>query len=110
MKYRINVFVSVVFLTMAFIFNTCIKVQYDLDSLSDKEGNPIFQECEVLDVSYEQTIMPILQDYCLVCHDAGASSGGYDYSDFDQAHVLDYPDGPYGKPFETFARDFTSPT
>ncbi|MGE4288699.1 MAG: T9SS type A sorting domain-containing protein [Salinivirgaceae bacterium] len=28
------------------------------------------------------------------------------YSNYDQAHVLDYPDGPYGKPFETFARDF----
>lgn len=28
------------------------------------------------------------------------------YSDYDQEHVLDYPDGPYGKPFETFARDF----
>lgn len=28
------------------------------------------------------------------------------YSDYDQEHVLDYPDGPYGKPFETFSRDF----
>jgi len=28
------------------------------------------------------------------------------YSDYDQEHVLDYPDGPYGKPFETFAKDF----
>lgn len=28
------------------------------------------------------------------------------YSDYDQEHVLDYPNGPYGKPFETFAKDF----
>ncbi len=28
------------------------------------------------------------------------------YSDYDQEHVLDYPDGPYGKPYETFAKDF----
>ena len=28
------------------------------------------------------------------------------YTDYDQQHVLDYPDGPYGKPFEYFARDF----
>jgi len=28
------------------------------------------------------------------------------YSDYDQEHVLDYPDGPYGKPYEVFARDF----
>jgi hypothetical protein len=28
------------------------------------------------------------------------------YSSYDQAHVLDYPSGPYGKPFETFAKDF----
>ena len=28
------------------------------------------------------------------------------YSDYDQGHVLDYPNGPYGKPYEYFARDF----
>ncbi len=28
------------------------------------------------------------------------------YTDYDQRHVLDYPDGPYGKPFEYFAGDF----
>ncbi|MGW8316886.1 MAG: T9SS type A sorting domain-containing protein [Bacteroidales bacterium] len=28
------------------------------------------------------------------------------YSDYDQEHVLDYPDGPYGRPFEEFAKDF----
>jgi hypothetical protein len=28
------------------------------------------------------------------------------YSDYDQEHVLDWPDGPYGKPWEFFAEDF----
>jgi hypothetical protein len=28
------------------------------------------------------------------------------YSDYDQEHVLDYPNGPYGKSFEQFANDF----
>ena len=28
------------------------------------------------------------------------------YSDYDQEHVLDFPDGPYGKPFEWYAGDF----
>jgi hypothetical protein len=28
------------------------------------------------------------------------------YSDYDQEHVLDYPDGPYGKPYEYYANDF----
>ncbi len=28
------------------------------------------------------------------------------YTDYDQQHVLDWPDGPYGKPFEYFAKDF----
>jgi hypothetical protein len=28
------------------------------------------------------------------------------YSRYDQRHVLDYPDGPYGKNFETFAKEF----
>ena len=28
------------------------------------------------------------------------------YTSYDQQHVLDYPDGPYGKPFEYFANDF----
>lgn len=28
------------------------------------------------------------------------------YSNYDQEHVLDWPDGPYGKPFEYFAEDF----
>jgi len=28
------------------------------------------------------------------------------YSDYDQQHVLDWPDGPYGKPWEYFAEDF----
>ncbi len=28
------------------------------------------------------------------------------YSDYDQRHVLDWPDGPYGHPFEFFANEF----
>jgi len=28
------------------------------------------------------------------------------YSDYDQQHVLDWPDGPYGKPWEYYAEDF----
>ncbi len=28
------------------------------------------------------------------------------YSSYDQEHVLDYPDGPYGIAYETFAKDF----
>lgn len=28
------------------------------------------------------------------------------YSDYDQQHVLDYPGGPYGLPFEYYAEDF----
>ncbi len=28
------------------------------------------------------------------------------YSSYDQAHVLDYPNGPYGTPFETWAKNF----
>jgi hypothetical protein len=28
------------------------------------------------------------------------------YTDYDQEHVLDYPDGPYGRPFEDYAKDF----
>ncbi len=28
------------------------------------------------------------------------------YSSYDQEHVLDYPNGPYGKPYETFAAEF----
>ena len=28
------------------------------------------------------------------------------YSDYDQQHVLDLPNGPYGQPYEKFARDF----
>ena len=28
------------------------------------------------------------------------------YSDYDQKHVLDWPDGPYGKPWEYYAEDF----
>jgi len=28
------------------------------------------------------------------------------YSTYDQQHVLDWPDGPYGKPYEYFAEDF----
>jgi hypothetical protein len=28
------------------------------------------------------------------------------YTDYDQEHVLDWPDGPYGKPWEYYAEDF----
>ena len=28
------------------------------------------------------------------------------YSNYDQQHVLDWPNGPYGKPYEYFAEDF----
>jgi len=37
----------------------------------------------LLDVSYEGTIIPILQDHCMACHNSTSPLAGYDYSDYD---------------------------
>jgi|GEM_PF-331874 len=39
-------------------------------------------------------------------HDSPAGGEFNYYSDFDQRHVLDYPDGPYGRSFESFAAQY----
>lgn len=83
MNYRIITFTSAVFLTIAIIFNACTNIEYPLDPYFDEEGNPILQGCDMLNVSYEQTIMPILQDNCVACHNANSAAAGYDYSDYD---------------------------
>ena len=92
MNYRIIIFASAVILTIAIIFNACTNIEYHLDPYFDDEGNPISQECDVLNVSYEETIMPVLKDYCVACHNANSAASGYDYSDYDGV-ILSVADG-----------------
>lgn len=92
MNYRIITIVSVAFLTVAIIFNACTNLDYYLDPYFDEDGNPISLECDVVNVNYEKTIMPILQDYCVACHHATSAAGGYDYSDYDGV-MLSVADG-----------------
>jgi len=92
MNYRIIIFASAVILTIAIIFNACTNIEYHLDPYFDDAGNPISQECDVLNVSYEETIMPVLKDYCVACHNANSAASGYDYSDYDGV-ILSVADG-----------------
>ena len=83
MNFRIITFVSGSILAFALIFNACTKIEYNLDPYFDDKGNPILPLCDTLNLSYEETIMPLLQDYCVACHNAGSAAAGYDYSDYD---------------------------
>ncbi len=87
MNFRIITFASGSILALALIFNACTKVEYYLDPYFDDEGNPVLPGCETLNVSYEETIMPILLDYCVACHNAGSAAAGYDLSDYDKVLV-----------------------
>ncbi len=63
--------------------HSCTKIKFDLDpSFDDSEGSNA-GECNVLNTSYEETIIPILQDHCIGCHNSISPAAGYDYSDYD---------------------------
>jgi hypothetical protein len=38
--------------------------------------------CDTVNVSYAQTILPVLQTHCYSCHDAGTKSGNVDLETF----------------------------
>jgi hypothetical protein len=92
MNFRIFAFASAVILTIAIVFNACTNIEYYLDPYFDENGNPISLECDVQNVSYEETIMPILQDYCVACHNTKSAASGYDYSDYEGV-MLSVADG-----------------
>lgn len=61
----------------------CTKYQFDRNFRPIQEvENP--GECSLVDVSYESTVMPILQTQCQACHNSTSATAGYDYSDYDK--------------------------
>ncbi len=63
-----------------YIFNLCTKEQFaPYPGVEDA----ILNNCNLQNVSYEGTILPILQDNCVGCHNSTSPAGGYDYSDYD---------------------------
>ncbi len=63
-----------------FIFNLCTKEHFaPYPGVEDA----ILNNCNLQDVSYEGTILLILQDNCIGCHNSTSPAGGYDYSDYD---------------------------
>ena len=92
MNYRVITLVSVVFLLIVLVFHSCTNLEYYLDPYIDDSGNPITGECDVLNVSYEETIMPLLQDNCIACHNSTSPIAGYDFSDYDGT-LLSVADG-----------------
>ena len=87
MSYRTITFASGTILVLALIFNACTNIEYNLEPYFDDAGNPLLPGCDTLKVSYEETIIPLLQDYCVACHNAGSAAAGYDYSDYDKVLV-----------------------
>jgi len=62
------------------VFNLCTKEHFaPYPGVEDA----ILNNCNLQEVSYEGTILPILQDNCIGCHNSTSPAGGYDYSDYD---------------------------
>ncbi len=70
-----------------FIFgNSCTNYQFEDYFLSALEKDNT-GGCNLLDITYENSVLLILEEKCIVCHNANSAAAGYDYSDYDRVLV-----------------------
>jgi mono/diheme cytochrome c family protein len=62
---------------------SCTNYQIEKYALSLAEQSDL-GGCNLLDVTYEGTIVPILQEHCVACHNNNSAAAGYNYADFDR--------------------------
>lgn len=96
-------------LGMLISIGSCTQYKYNNDPDSDPNIIDI-GDCNLDNISFEGTILNILQDNCIDCHNSSSPIAGYDYSDYDQVTrsvadgslmgainaVSGYPDMPPG--------------
>lgn len=73
MKKGIQILKIVIFI-IPVIFTACTSDNYD-----DYYGN----QCDVENVTYSQTVAPIISNQCLSCHNSNNSSGGISLEGYD---------------------------
>ncbi|MEN9700595.1 MAG: hypothetical protein RLZZ301_1793 [Bacteroidota bacterium] len=73
MKYSIFGGVAVVLISTVFMLPSCKKDKVPVTNLPN---------C-VDTVSFNADILPLMQNNCVGCHDAGNASAGYDFSSYD---------------------------
>jgi len=75
-----------------FIFgSSCTNYQIEDYFLSALEKD-IVGGCNLLDITYENSVSLILEEKCVACHNSGSAAAGYDYSDYDRV-LLSVADG-----------------
>ena len=75
-------FTSAISILILFFGSSCTNYQFEQYFLSIAEKE-IPGGCNLLDISYEGTVVPILQENCIACHNSNSSAAGYDYTDYD---------------------------
>ena len=60
------------------ILNSCTH-----DSLIDDDLPPVVMGCETVDVSFSQTVLPILETHCTGCHGSASPQANIDLSNYD---------------------------
>ena len=82
MKFKIRKCASFIPVLIFLFGNSCTNYQIE-EYLFSAVEEKIPGGCDLLDVSYDGTIFPILQENCVACHNSNSSAAGYDYSDYD---------------------------
>lgn len=62
--------------------NSCTNYQFEEYFLSPVEKD-LDGGCNLLAISYDSIILPILEENCVACHNSNSAAAGYDYSDYD---------------------------
>lgn len=71
-------------LTLLVLASSCTQYTIPGDERpGERPGDLIGQNCDPSEVNYEQSILPLMQEYCIGCHNSNNPAGGYDYTDYD---------------------------
>ena len=62
--------------------------QHDCEEVVPDDGDPPVEPCDTTNITYDGSVFPIFQQYCLSCHSGETPEGGIDLNNYDQVAFL----------------------
>lgn len=82
MKIASSKYLFCISIVLSFLGNSCTNYQFEQYLLSAVESE-IPGGCNLLNISYDSTISPLLEAYCVACHNQNSPAAGYNYAVYD---------------------------
>lgn len=76
-KFNSTLFSSIGVITIIVLFTQC---KYDV---AEELYPPDMNTCDTINVSFSATVFPVVQDFCITCHNASNNSGGVNLDGYD---------------------------